>query len=140
MPVPHISRTYALGAAVAVAATTIGYLGLLEQQAPSTGQPHASLLTVLQGAPTWLLAVLAAGVVVNAVAVVAPFGVQRQVALRVVAVVLFGAGILGLFSIGYALLLCALLTGLAASRDPGSQAHPARRGWRPRTTRHRPAP
>ena len=123
----QFGRALAIAAAAAVAATFAGYVILLEQQGP---QPE-SLATALQGAPTWLLAGLAATMVAIVGSVPLRSGRVRRTVLLGAATLLVAIGILAMFSIGLALLVAGLLAGLAACvedrADPGVPVSARRR-------------
>lgn len=103
----------AILAAAAVVTSFIAYVMLLDQQ----GQQPESIMTALQGAPTWLLVVFAASTAAIVIAIPRAPGRLRRGLLMGTAIVLTLVGVLAIFSIGVALLVAAVLAGLAAGAD-----------------------
>jgi hypothetical protein len=106
-------RVLAILAAAAVVTSFIAYVMLLDQQ----GQQPESIMTALQGAPTWLLIVFAATTAAIIIAVPRSPGRLRRGLLMGASIVLTVVGVVAIFSIGVALLVAALLAGLAATVD-----------------------
>ena len=92
--------------------TGVAYAFLLQGQDPDgTVTPWQAL----RGAPTWVLAVLAATIAATAAAAWLRPSRTRRGLLLATAVVLFGVGFVALFSIGLPLMLAAAFTIAAAA-------------------------
>ncbi len=116
------SRWLALLGCVAVVATAVAYALLLQQQATTLGEPPTTPWAALRGAPTWLLATLAATIVTTATATVLRPSRGRRLLLFATALVLFGVGFVAAFSIGMGLLLAAAFSVGAAAADRSARA------------------
>ncbi len=111
------SRTLALAACFTVLASWVGYAFMLQEQDLPGTTPWAAL----HGAPTWVLAILAATSVTTALAACLHPSRGRRVLLLATTTVLFGIGVVAIFSIGLPLILAAALSmGAALTDDPGS--------------------
>ncbi|MBJ7609874.1 MAG: hypothetical protein JF887_10675 [Candidatus Dormibacteraeota bacterium] len=113
------SRALALLGCVAVLATFVAYSLLLQQQATDLGESPGGPFGALRGAPTWVLAALAASAAADGAAIWLPPGRGRRMLLLGTAVVLAAVGVVATFSIGLPLLLAAGLTAGAGAQDPG---------------------
>jgi hypothetical protein len=122
------SRLLALLACTAVVTTTVAYAMLLQQQATTLDEPATTPWGALRGAPTWLLATLAANIATTAAATFWRPSRGRRLLLLATATVLFVVGFLTGFSIGMGLLLAAALSLGAAvtNRTAHVSAAPAR--------------
>ncbi len=121
----RMSRALAALGCATVEATFVAYSLMLQQQAAALGEPPVGLFGALRGAPTRLLAVLAATAASDATTVVMRFGRVRRTLLLTTAGLLTVLGVVGIFSIGFPLLVAAAVTLGAAVSDgttPGARA------------------
>jgi hypothetical protein len=107
------SRVLALLACTAVVTTSVAYALLLQQQ----DSPATTPWEALHGAPTWVLAVLAASGATTAAAIFQRPSLARRVLLLATAAVLFGVGVIAAFSIGLGLILAGAFSVGAALTD-----------------------
>jgi MFS family permease len=116
------SRVLALLACTAILTTAVAYALLLQQQASGLGEPPTSAWEGLRGAPTWVLATLAATIATTASATWLQPSRGRRRLLLATAAVLFAVGFVAAFSIGVGLILAGALSVGAATTDKTARA------------------
>jgi hypothetical protein len=111
------SRVLALLACTAVLTTSVAYALVLQQQASGPGAATTTPWGALDGAPAWVLAVLAATFATTAAATwLRPSRARRRL-LFATATVLFVVGVVAAFSIGLGLILAAAFSLGAGATD-----------------------
>jgi hypothetical protein len=116
------SRVLALLGCTAILTTAVAYALLLQQQATGLGEAPTTAWGALRGAPTWVLATLAATIASTAAATWLRPSRGRRRLLLATATVLFAVGFVAAFSIGMGLILGAALSVGAAATDKTARA------------------